>query len=76
MNQRQKKKFIRSLCESIHAELQSKVALMPEEWDGLELRELIADKFDRERHMSMPGRRKDYRRRLHDFTNEVITRNL
>lgn len=76
MTRREKKKFIRSLCESVHAALQAKVDQMPEEWDGMELRELIAEKFDRERYMSDPYRKRDYRRRLRDYNNERIVRNL
>jgi hypothetical protein len=76
MTLREKKRFIRSLMESVFKEMREKVAAMPEEWDGLELRELIADKFDRERHMSMPHRRREYRRRLNDYQNETAVRNL
>jgi len=71
MTLREKKKFIRDLMESVFAEMRAKAASLPEEWDGIELRELLAEKFRRETCPSlMTGRRK------RDYRNEVIVRNL
>lgn len=67
-----KKTFIRNLCNSVRDELIAKVKDMPEEWDGMELRELLAEKFKRETYDVM----KDNRKRLRAYRNEVIARNL
>lgn len=67
-----KKTFIRNLCNSIRDELVGKVKDMPEEWDGMELRELLAEKFRRETYDVM----KDNRKRMRAYRNEVIVRNL
>lgn len=71
MTTREKKKFIRDLCERIHAELQVKVPLMPAEWDGHELRKYIAHHFAAaDMSTLMTGKR------LRDYRNELIVRNL
>lgn len=41
-----KRRFIRTLCNSVRDELIAKVERMPADWDGHELRELIADTFN------------------------------
>lgn len=67
-----KKTFIRNLCNSVRDELVGKVKDMPEEWDGFELRQLLADKFERETRDFLSNNRK----RLRAYRNEVIARNL
>ena len=42
---------------------------MPEEWDGIELREYVADKFTESK--AAPSER-----RFRDYRNEVLVRNL
>ena len=70
MTEQQKRTFIHDLCDSVRNELLSKTLAMPEDWDGRELRELIADTFERCRMPSLnKHRRKAYR-------NEVLVRNL
>lgn len=69
MNAAEKKKFIRSLTNSVRDELVAKVKDMPECWDGHELRLLLSKKFERE---VFPVKGK----RLKDFKNEVVTTNL
>jgi hypothetical protein len=58
-----KEKFITNLMDGIKQELLDKVSLMPEDWDGLELRQLIADytkeQAEPERFM-YKKRKKDY----------------
>ena len=66
--------FIKSLCDSVRDHALGKLSAMPEGWDGMELREYLADQFDRERHMSR--RKADYRRRLRDYRSDVATRPL
>ena len=70
MNKRDKKKFIRELCNSVKNDILAKVAQMPDQWDGVELRAYIADTFDRSRMVKMDkGRERDYR-------NTIYTTNL
>jgi hypothetical protein len=68
---REKRKFIRDLMENVFVEMRTKAAQMPEEWNGIELRQLLADKFNHETcpHLLTGRRKRDYR-------NEVIVRNL
>lgn len=74
MDSNDKKRFIRDLAANVADELVNKVAQMPEEWDGLELRELMAAKFLDS--CLMRHRKADYRRRFREYENEVIVRNL
>lgn len=72
MNAKEKKTFIKSLTKSIQDELINKIPTMPEHWDGIELRWLLAEKFDREQSdcwRSSPARKRKYK-------NETITRNI
>lgn len=43
MNSEEKQEFIKSLLHTMEADLLKMVPRMPEEWDGVELRWLIAD---------------------------------
>lgn len=45
MTTAQKQFFIVELIESVKKDLLEKAQYMPEEWDGLELRQYIADQF-------------------------------
>jgi hypothetical protein len=40
-----KQKFIAELIDNVKREIITKVPQMPEEWDGIELRQYIADRF-------------------------------
>lgn len=53
MNLRERKKFITGLCNNIRDDLISKAALMPDNWDGHELRVLLADRFAESGRMSV-----------------------
>lgn len=70
----EKARFIETLCDSVRDIALAHLDVMPEEWDGLELREYIADKFAVERYMAYDKKR--YRKRLSDYRNERIVRNL
>ena len=71
MTKTEKVKFVRSLVNAIRAEIIGKVPDMPEEWDGHELRQYIADRFsDRVLMGAMSPRRKK------DYENDVLVRNL
>jgi len=71
MNAKEKQQFIENLCNSVKLELISKVNKMPENWDGFELRELIAEKFVNE-----SGLLKDRKSRYKEYKNDVIILNL
>lgn len=51
-----KRAFIRALCRSVAENVAAAVPAMPAEWDGHELRELLAEVFDRERSGQMKQR--------------------
>lgn len=71
MTKSEKVKFIRSLVNAVRSEIIGKVPEMPEEWDGIELRQYIADRFSDSVIMGVmsPRRRRDY-------DNEILVRNL
>ncbi len=77
-----KRRFISQLTRSVSKELQAKVAKMPIEWDGMELRELIADAFKAQTILSTRSYWGDTRgrvadkRRLREYRNEKLKRNL
>lgn len=49
MTRRQKRTFIRNFMRSMKIWALAGVSTMPAEWDGHELREYLAEAFDRER---------------------------
>lgn len=61
MNVRDKCRFIRELTSSIREAALDRVKDMPEEWDGLELRYYLAEKFEDAKTRMAPGRVLDYR---------------
>ena len=71
MKAEEKAHFVRDLIGSISKTIQMRLKDMPEEWDGIELRQYIADQFC-DLGVGRPmqkGRHKAYK-------NTVITRNL
>ena len=77
MDRNEKRRFIEDLCADVRDELVKKIPQMPEEWDGLELRELLTQKFADSCLMTRgPDSRRRFRTRLRDYRNEVIVRNL
>lgn len=64
MDPTEKRKFVADLFRAVETSIQSNIDKMPDNWDGHELREYIADRFDAERStlMQKSGRRmSDYR---------------
>lgn len=57
-----KRKFIAWLCNTVRNDAMRAVANMPAEWDAHELREYVADSFDRERVTLGRKRAKSYRK--------------
>lgn len=43
MRKRDKKRFISEMCRGLRIDMLARVDHMPEDWDGHELRELLAD---------------------------------
>jgi hypothetical protein len=64
-----KVRFIRDLCDSVREALCKRVGDMPADWDGIELRELLAGRFAASTTMMNRKRRRAYK-------NEVLVRNL
>jgi hypothetical protein len=64
-----KREFVRDLIGSVQASILAEVDNMPEDWDGHELRQYIADWFEDQTTKMTPARHKAYR-------NEVLVRNL
>lgn len=73
MTKANKRKFIRELVGSVKKTALANVDKMPENWDGIELREYIADKFAESK--AMPSR-PYMKQRVSDYRNEVLVRNL
>lgn len=73
MDRREKKKFVRSLSQSVTSMILKYIdaGKVPEEWDGVELRQLMADKFDQCVFKgSLTGRR------LKEYKNATIVNGL
>jgi len=71
MTANEKKKLIRTLVASVKTDALAAVAKMPEDWDGIELREYLADKFAECRFRGTMDKRRTKR-----YRNEVLVRNL
>lgn len=72
MTEQEKATFCNGLIESVRHDILARVPLTPKTWDGHELRELIADRFAQ----STSLKRCCDRRRVRDYKNAVIVRNL
>jgi len=71
MTKTEQRRFIRELVASVRGDILESVAKMPAEWDGVELRQYIADKFADCVIKSMM-----HRRRRRDYDNTIIVTNL
>ena len=77
MTQQEKIEFIQTFFDTTKEAILRKVKYMPEEWDGLELREYIADDVDRNcRYMSRKANKAIYRKRLRAYRSALITTSL
>ena len=72
MNKEEKRRFVTELCNSVASEMDAAVEKVPENWDGIELRELLLDMV-RERYAS--GERLSGKRRR-EYRNTVLVNNL
>lgn len=74
LTQSQKRKIVRQLVNAVRDDILAVIPKMPEEWDGIELREYIADSFAKQTHLSgrmywgdMAGSRNADRKRLREY---------
>jgi len=71
MTTTQKREFIEELIQRVQRDLLERAPKLPEEWDGHELRQWVAERFDAQRgHGAMKGQRQ------RNYTNEILTRAL
>lgn len=75
MSARQKRAFIRELSDNIRDSLLEKVSNMPEEWDGHELRCLLAERHRQSASMSLIIK-EPRGKRARKFNNTVLIQNL
>jgi hypothetical protein len=66
-----KREFIRNFCDEVSRHLQAKVDEMPVEWDGHELRKLIAEEFSSEVTTAMRDGRSARARRYHKARHQL-----
>jgi hypothetical protein len=80
MTKDEKLQFIGDLAATVIFDIKARVDDMPEEWDGIELRRYIADKFEEQAFEPLLYRDQVYglhrSRRLRTYQNERLTRNL
>lgn len=72
MTEQERKDFICQLIESVSGDIYRRAEHMPDDWDGIELRQYIAEKFA---EASYPWKRQPLSRRR-AYKNELITRPL
>lgn len=72
---REQKRFIRELSDNIVKELREKITKgeVPQDWDGIELREWLAMRFAA---ASFSMLEKHNRRRYREFKSTILERNL
>lgn len=73
MNAEDKTRFVNELVGGIAASVLANVSKMPENWDGHELRALLAAKFAAEVSSTMQDKRSG---RFKNYVNDVIVLNL
>jgi hypothetical protein len=70
MTKKEQKAFVRGLIDGVKKAVLKECDLMPEDWDGHELREYVSDAFQSERsHLLLKGggRRTVYRRAKYEI---------
>lgn len=71
MTRQQQYKFVRELIGNVQATVLAKLAHIPEEWDGHELRQYIAEAFELQAQTIDPRSK-----RMRDYKNAVLIHNL
>lgn len=67
----EKRVFIDEIVNNVHSSIANKINAMPDDWDGIELRQYLALHFAQ---CVISGTMNTARKRR--FNNEVLTRNL
>lgn len=73
MTKKEQRQFISELIQNVRRNMLLKVKLLPDTWDGHELRQLVADTFQ---GCSWTLREKHNRKRYQDYKNEVLRKRL
>jgi len=70
---KEKIKFVKNLSDSILEDIIMRINdnRIPEEWDGFELREILAEKFRGEAYLLQR-----YKSRMRDYKNTVLVNNI
>ena len=68
MDYKEKQDFIADLCNMVRDHILGKVSGMPEEWNGIELRQYIADRFAEQAYYLQ---RKENHKRRRSYKDEV-----
>ena len=78
MTKAEKRIFIRDLIRSVKTNVLNTVPEMPDNWDGIELRQYLADKFADASLLTRPigPTSQHLRRRKKNYKNDVLVRNL
>ena len=71
MTEEEKRSFVKALFQSAMDSVLEKVSKMPEEWDGVEIRQYCSDYV--QEHFNWA---KMSKKRKTDYNNEVIVRDL
>lgn len=72
----EQRRFIRQLIGNVKKDLIAKVPKIPREWDGIELRQWIADAFTDATCGYSKRKELTWKRRFRAYRNEVLVRNL
>lgn len=77
MTNGEKRKFINDLVKNVKKDVLAKVPNMPQEWDGIELRQYLSDKFRESAYLTYKNQLSPaLKRRRKNYENEVVVRNL
>lgn len=78
MSPEQQKEIVTNLCNTIRDATLKRIdnCDVPEEWDGIELKQLLAEMFWFERGFSIGSGHHPRSKRVKDYRNAVITLNL
>ncbi len=75
MKKADQKQFIKDVCEGLQQRLLEKLPKLPEEWNGIELRQFIIDSLEDGWGFNPYGK-KAYKKQLKDYRNTVIVKGL
>lgn len=70
MTPAKQKQFVKDLIRNIQGGMLTDLPRVPEEWDGHELRQWIADRFRNQISIPLEGKRK------RDYKNAILVNNL